>query len=287
MHLTCSRLSVLLTALLLTACASPSKREPAPDVPQVTAETPFAQLQTIFLAKFPGSGRLLGWDSYLPYTALAFNDLNKANWSAQEDFATWCKLRAGTLNTRPWSPESPAEVKAAVKAATDMVYVATHRSMGEDETVCSVQGRPYVLHSKQQTLGPFGGAFTRAIAWISADDLAKFGPLALQAKEAEKKQAREQEARNAAAERAKEQAAEANRVAMLERSPKGTQVACGGHQYADTPVAAMAFMCNGVGVFYADFAKHGWRVASQRTTPQVMNGVSQGAQVDLVIEKVR
>jgi hypothetical protein len=74
---------------------------------------------------------------------------------------------------------------------------------------------------------------------------------------------------------------------MLERSPKGTQVACGAHQYADTPVTAMMFMCNGVGVFYADFAKNGWKVASQRTTPQVMNGVPQGAQVDLVIEKVR
>jgi hypothetical protein len=287
MHFTGSRLSVLLAALLLTACAGPSKREPAPDVPQVTAETPFAQLQTIFLAKFPGSGRLLGWDSYLPTTALAFNDLNKANWAAQEDFATWCRLRAGTLNTQPWRADSSADVKAAVKAASDMVYAATHRYNGEDETVCSVQGRPYVLHSKQQTLGPVGGAFTRAIAWISADDLAKLGPLALQAKEAEKKQAREQEARNAATERAKEEAAEANRTSMLERSPKGTQVACGGHLYADTPLTSMALMCNGVGVFYADLAKSGWRVVSQHITPQSINGVAQGSQVDLVAEKVR
>lgn len=281
------RLCSLFAVLALAACASAPRQALNAPVSQVTADTSLVQLQTIFLEKFPGSGRLLGWDTYLPATALAFSDLNKANWTAQEDFATWCSLRAGTLNTEPWRPNAPAEVRAAAKAASDMVYAATHRYTGEAETVCSVGGSHHVLHSKQQTLGPAGGAFSRAVAWISADDLARFGPLALRAREDELKQAQQQQAVAAAAEQASQRAAQANRTAMLERSPKGTQLACGGHLYTDTPVTSMELHCNGIGVFYADLAKNGWRVASQRITPQFLNGVAQGSQVDLVAEKIR
>lgn len=274
--------------LLASGCAGPAARQPAhPPAPPVTADTPFASLQTIFFAKFPDAVKLVGSDSYLPTTAQAFKDLRDANATAQDDFAAWCTLKSGTLYRNPWRPDSPNDVRAAVKTVQDLIYVTTRRYTDEDETVCQVQGRPYVLHSKQQTLGPVGGAFTRAIAWVSADDLAKFGPLALQAREAEKRQALKKQADEAAAERTKQQAAAASRAALLDRSPKGTQIACGGHQYADQAVTTMMLMCNGLGVFFGDFAQHGWRVVSQRATPQEMNGVTQGAQVDVVFEKVR
>lgn len=282
-HLSTS-LTLAVACLLAAGCAGPSSRQAA--VPQITAETSFADLQAIFHRKFSGSHYMPGGETYKPLSAVAVKDLDKANVAARDDFSTWCKLRAGGLNQAPWRRDSPAEVRAAAQTASNMVYSATSRSTVETETVCTVQGRPYVLHNSYQTYGPTGGSMTRAIAWISPDDLAKFGPLALQAREAEKRKAREQEATAAHLERHKKQAAADERIELLERSPKGKQLLCEGHQSGDASMV-FVFDCQGLLVDNSDFGKFGWRIVSQKATPQEMNGVPQGTRIDVVVEKVR
>lgn len=277
------------SAIFSTACSSPAQRpQPAPP-PAVTAATSFAELQSIFFAKFPRASRLVASDGFLPLTAQEFNDTADSNAAVLHDFERWCALKAGVLYREVERTSVPAEYRDAVKAAEAMFTVTARQYISVVfKQVCAVQGRPYILFSARASLSASPDArYSRAVAWMTPESLGLYGPQAFQALEAERQKAREQQAADKREAEAAQAKADAQRTALLDASAKGRVLRCDGHQSQGQGVATMMFMCNGLGVFYGDFAPHGWRVLTETTTPKFMNGVPQGSQVEIVLQKVR
>jgi hypothetical protein len=276
---------VLLSALL-TGCAGSAKAPPKP-VPELSSQTSFADLQAVFFAKYPTANRLVKKDGMLPLTAQESNDVTGADKVANADFMKWCELRGGTAYQEVSRTSVPVEVREAARTGESIFQLEANQYVSAvNEPACVIAGKTHLLYSARAFYSP-GGRVHRALAWISPEDLATHGPRAQQTldERLRKRMAAEQSDKDA--EGVSQRRAAENKSAFLDRTPKGTQVNCDGRQSTGQSINAMTFHCNGVSVFFGEFAQHGWRITSQNVVPQVMNGVPQGAQVGILVEKVR
>ncbi|ANH66650.1 hypothetical protein [Mitsuaria sp. 7] len=270
----------------LVGCASRAPTAPS-QTAAVTAQTSFADLQGIFLAKYPKASRLVSADGYLPRTAQEFEDVAGANAVATDDFMRWCELKGGVAYREVARTSVPVEVRDLAKAGEAIFQVQAQVYQSQvDVPACVIAVRTHILYSARAFNTP-GGRVFRAIAWMSPDDLATFGPRA-QATIAERHRGDfEKRQQESAAEEASQKRAAAQRSAFLERSPKGTQVACDARQRSGQSVNELTFNCNGLYVFFNDLPKNGWRINSQSSTPEADSIGIMGNRVTLLVEKLR
>jgi len=281
--------------VIASGCASSKKVEPKP-LREITAQTRFEDLRDNLVASIKGATPLSSNGGWVQLMAKTPNQATGAPSTAVADFTNWCQINGGALYlaTDTIKPDSITSAKVTSDRLTSL------GGLGPEHLArwCDVHGDAYLLEGRHISLGMQGypaeiryDGYT--FAWLSSQEMkvktAAANDALAQAAAASAEERRKREQQAQAAEQSRREAT-ARRLAVLERSIRGTQLVCTGRQHNGESIADIWYRCAGQSlgiVTFAEFSQNGWRVSSQTLVPVPLTSGNVEHDATVVFEKMR
>ena len=252
---------------------------------KVSGDTRFEELRDVLAQAFPEKVSVAPATQWAT-TAAEYGWSEKVDHEAKWGFARWCYKRGQKTLPIAVNKQNDAYgefIKDVGKLGSNPWYI-------NEAVSCELEGgKRYVL--------AFGGrraADPNIAAWYTPENLASAKPAVLALREERK--AQQVAAAELASQRAKaeslaaqerEAKRKAQRLALLEKSPKGTQLTCSGNRAEDENISSLYYSCDSHSMTFADFNRYGWKVTHQSIAPGTTSRGAPVSVVSLILEKSR
>ena len=273
----CALLGVFGVAAGLAGCATTGYGT-------VSGDTKFEDLRGVLLQTFPGQVTA-GPDTAATTLAAQYRKNDKVEYEAKMGLARWCIKRGQrTLPVALWKQNDVYGdfVRDVGKLGPNP------RSIHEAE-VCELNGQRYLV-----AIGSRGDASEQVVSWHTPEDLAAAkAPVAALREQRKASQAaaaalaRQQAEADSLAAKQREARRLAERQAVLEKSPRGTQLTCSGNRSEDENISRLYYSCGSHSMTFADFNRYGWKVTHQSIAPGTTSRGAPVSVVSLILEKTR
>lgn len=266
--------------LALTGCGSSP-------MSKVNSETRFEDLMANHLEFFPTTSVRATGNSLLPQE-VSDSSGKPGVFGAHQAFNKWCLSNKGRLyqEVARSSPGRIGEISGVVFEATGM---GQKPWPAVEQRACELSGKVYFLASTTPS-----NRQAANIAWFSPEALkavesavaAKRAQVAAQkAAKLEAERIRDEE--KARQYRAREERIAAEKLRVLNSSPKGTQLTCTSERSENEGIDTLWYSCLSFRANFKDFNQYGWKVAHQSISPGTSSRGYPVAVVSLILERSR
>ena len=227
---------------------------------KVTGDTRFEELRDVLAQAFPGKVSVAPASQWAT-TAAEYAWSEKVDHEAKWGFARWCYKRG--QKTLPVAVQRLNDVYG--EFIQDVGKLGSSPRFIYEALSCELDGQRYIL-----ALGRRGGNYPLVVSWHTPENLAAAkAPVAALREERKAAQAALaakaslQAKADSLAAQEREAKRKAQRQALLEKSPKGTQLTCSGNRTEDENISSLYYRCDSHDMTFADFNRYGWKVTHQ------------------------